>query len=148
MSSQLPRQRDGELAEYDGSLTGDQVFYTNIYIFWHFVKVSTMKKSGNFSIYLLLFQRGYFQRCKQCGRQLWGLSVSTTQVMGWVLSTWTNCMTSKVSQCEWCSMKNIVEVIISKRRWWLRWTHSLPQSSSPPHSHLPRRRGSLGAGRG
>ena len=39
MSSQLPRQTDGELAEYDGSLTGDQVFYTNIYfdILWKWI---------------------------------------------------------------------------------------------------------------
>ena len=51
------------------------------------MKVNTINWKDNFTIHLQLFHRGYFQRCKQCGRQLWGLSVSTTQVMGWVLST-------------------------------------------------------------
>ena len=44
MPSQLPRQTDGELAEYDGSLNGDQVFYTNIYfdILWKWIRWTKM----------------------------------------------------------------------------------------------------------
>ena len=157
MPSQLPRQTDGELAEYDGSLTGDQVFYSNIWpiyfdILWKWIPLTEKIISPFICSF---FTEGIFKGASNAEgscedwvsqpRRPWGEFFQLEPTV-WHIAHQKSYNLDGVDLDFVSTMRHILEVIISKRRWWLRWTHSLPQSSSRHRSHLPRRRGSLGAG--
>ena len=106
MSSQLPRQTDGELAEYDGSLTGDQVFYTNIYldILWKWIPWT------NWAFICCFFNEDIFQGASNAEgscedwvsqpRRSWGEFLQFEPIFWHIVCScfWK----SKVQQCEWC----------------------------------------------